>query len=431
MPLVNEALCRAAAPIARVNHVDEKTPGFILRVTPNGARSFWFYYRDRAAKKPVWVKLGDYHQQAFNAEAARVAAIGMLAKVSGPTQVDLRKEKQRAAQAAIAGGKTFGEVVELYLDDCRTRLRATRVIETNLQRPLAAWGKLPCNEVTARMIADMLRPLAKVHHSAAKHIQTNLHTFFKWAFQPGREHVAFNPLAGIERFAKGDKSKPKINLTEAEIRTLWFGLDDPEIRAAAKCRRSDALAIKLTLCTMLRSGEAVKAARGELGHDHGPIITIPASRVKKDRDIAQPLNSLAQEIVTEALADPDAAVMFPGDCADGMAAQKTLAHILAGTKGNPGLCKLLGIRRFTPHQLRHTASTLVNRECSNVPNIQTHVEYTLDHLDASSIGKVYNCHKYLAEKRQVLNLLDIELRRILAGLPARSETEGVVLKLAA
>lgn len=426
---INEALCRATLPTPtdgaapkRINYIDEKTQGFVLRVSPT-AKTFYIYYRDQQTRQPVWIKLGDYDAETFNVEKARNVAKLKLAEAT-ITGIDLRRQKQQLRVNAIAGQKTFSAAVDEYLAECNTRLRTPRVVESALKRPVEVWGNLPCADITDDMCSHLLRPLAQSKPLRANRIQSQLSTFFRWCRQPGRKYVPINPLADCKPFSDKRSVARDHTLTEAELRAVWLALDDPAICAQAKCPRSAALAIKLTIATGLRSGEVVKGKRSELGREKGPVWFIPADRVKLNRIIEQPLNSLAQEIIAEALAD-DRLVFFPGQSEDGMLCQHSLTYILGGTADGqyPGLYKLLGIRRFRPHDLRRTVSTLINREGSHIPNIREHVEFTLDHIAKSAIGSVYNTNTYLREKRAVLNFWDGELRRIIAGKPARSELE--------
>jgi integrase len=110
-------------------------------------------------------------------------------------------------------------------------------------------------------------------------------------------------------------------------------------------------------------------------------------------------------------------VMFPGDGKDGMMSQQSLGQLLRGTKRAPALFKVLGMAKFTPHDLRRTGATLCNKHGRHIPNIAADVDLTMDHKKTSGVSAAYNRHDGLAEKRVVLDLLDRELRRII-GMPA-------------
>jgi Phage integrase family len=116
---------------------------------------------------------------------------------------------------------------------------------------------------------------------------------------------------------------------------------------------------------MLRSSELLGIHRDELNPDHG-TVDIPARRVKKRRVINQPLSDLALEILTESMGKHDFA--FVGRFGDAPLARQAMSGALKGTRHRngkvktPGICELLGIAPFTPHDLRRTAATM----CGNL-----------------------------------------------------------------
>ena len=119
--------------------------------------------------------------------------------------------------------------------------------------------------------------------------------------------------------------------------------------------------------------------------------------------------------------------------------RKAMATALRGTKvkgkvKTPGICALLGLRPFTPHDLRRTAATLAG----DLGFDDAWIAKCLDHAASkkqeqivpSVTGKVYNHSKRMKEKRAVLDGIAAELRRIIGqSVPAtKAETE---LRLAA
>ena len=119
--------------------------------------------------------------------------------------------------------------------------------------------------------------------------------------------------------------------------------------------RKTRLAIKFALATMLRSSELLGIDRDELNVDNG-TVDIPARRVKKRRVINQPLSELALEIITEAMGNYSFA--FVGRFGDVPVARTIMANALRGNKKTKGICELLGLAPFTPHDLRRTAATM-------------------------------------------------------------------------
>lgn len=157
-----------------------------------------------------------------------------------------------------------------------------------------------------------------------------------------------------------------------------------------------------------------------------PRFEVPLKRVKKRRVIQQPLSDLAVEIIKEALTGDEQQFVFASPIGDMPMNRKVMAVALRGTKQKrkvktPGICALLGLRPFTPHDLRRTAATLAG----DLGFDDAWIAKCLDHSASkkqeqavpSVTGKVCNHSKRMKEKRAVLNGVAAELRRIISGSP--------------
>lgn len=182
----------------------------------------------------------------------------------------------------------------------------------------------------------------------------------------------------------------------------------------------------------------------ELNDDNGePVVDIPSRRVKKRRVVSQPLSDLATQIIKEAQGNCE--YVFTGRFGDTPLNRKAMAAALRGTKvkrngktvtKTPGLCELLGIEPFTPHDLRCTAATIAGRWFSDAE-----IAPCLDHQptkDANGeplptvTGRHYNLaqRKSMQDKRRVLYGWAAERRRII-GDPAEVKPAGDEMRLAA
>jgi integrase len=185
---------------------------------------------------------------------------------------------------------------------------------------------------------------------------------------------------------------------------------------------------------MLRSGELLGARRDELFDLDGenPRFDVPLKRVKKRRVIQQPLSDLAVAIIREALTSDKQQFVFASPLGDQPMNRKVMATALRGTKhkGNvktPGICALLSLQPFTPHDLRRTAATLAG----DLGFDDAWIAKCLDHAASkkqeqivpSVTGKVYNHSKRMKEKRAVLDGVAAELRRIIGKPMTQAETE--------
>ena len=160
--------------------------------------------------------------------------------------------------------------------------------------------------------------------------------------------------------------------------------------------------------------------------------------MKKRRVIQQPLSDLAVEIIRKALEDGREHV-FTSPLGDQPMNRKVMATALRGTQAKgkvktPGICALLGLKPFTPHDLRRTAATLAG----DLGFDDAWIAKCLDHaankkseqIVPTVTGKVYNHSKRMKEKRAVLDGVAAELRRII-GRPADKAVDRGGLKLAA
>jgi integrase len=159
-------------------------------------------------------------------------------------------------------------------------------------------------------------------------------------------------------------------LTADELRTFWFGVDD----SLCPGDRLSKLALKLSLVTLLRSGECVQIPRTGVAPDTVtiPLKAVKSRRSKKARDVVQPLNSLAREILGEvfSIGDPDREYAFPkgrkGRKSDrGHMSQQSLSCLLTrkatDENGRMGINEYLGLVDVTPHDLRRTGACILEQ----------------------------------------------------------------------
>jgi integrase len=219
---------------------------------------------------------------------------------------------------------------------------------------------------------------------------------FNWAAEAGRDYATASPCVNLPKL---DPEHPRTRvLTEEQIRVFWHGLDRDDLTWDRKTR----LALKFELVTMLRSNELLGARRSELFDLDGenPRFDVPLKRVKKRRVIQQPLSDLAVEIIKESLTSDEQQYVFASSHGDQPMGRQAMANALRGTRyrngkvKTPGICALLGLKRFTPHDLRRTSATLAG----DLGFDDAMIAKCLDHavskkgevIVPSVTGKVYN-----------------------------------------
>ena len=260
--------------------------------------------------------------------------------------------------------------------------------------------------------------------SSARHMRKAVSGLFSWAAEAGRKYVSTSPCVNLPPLPQEEPRRRR--LSPDEIRTLWHGLDRDDLPVDRKV----CLAIKFTLVMMLRSVESLHIHRSEFDKHGGltskrPVVIIPEERVKAGREIHQPLSDLAVEIATEAMGNYP--WMFAGRFGTEPVGRGAMAAALRGRKDKVkgkwvvkhiGLCQLLGIKPFTPHDLRRTASKVL----SNAQHPRSRISLCLDHTIkadehgeiAAVTGKHYDQDPRIEEKRETLQKLADEIRRIVS-----------------
>src|ERR1700688_3262250 len=356
----------------RVKFYDRKCPGLYVSITTAGVATFSFKFTDRATGKQRTGWLGVYNPETFTVEDARSKVYGLKGMGGDTLAETFREHKAEKAKR----GKTVDEIVEERIEWMKTPVRKP---DGEMRPRIETWGnvashlwrfigprlaKKVASEVTKHDIATLSNDLVAGKLGVpsvanARHMRRAASGLFNWAAEAGRDYVTASPCINLPKL---DPEHPRTRvLSEDEIRIFWHGLDRDDLPWDRKTR----LALKFELVTMLRSGELLAAHRDELFDLDGehPRFEVPLKRVKKRRVIQQPLSSLAVEIIKEALKNSNKDFVFASPLDNQPLNRKAMATALRGTKvkgkvKTPGICALLGLKPFTPHDLRRTAATL-------------------------------------------------------------------------
>ncbi|RXH34356.1 hypothetical protein XH99_01000 [Bradyrhizobium nanningense] len=412
---------------------DAKCDGLYVRRTTTGPNTFSALVRVKGTrqKRPYW--LGCFDAETFNVDHARSAYYALMARIDAGENVFATARRDKRVKTKQ--GRTVDDLAIEYLDyirepvkkkdgKMRARIESHKIIEgyfRNLVSP--RFGRMTASDLTnddvATLACDMMsgKYNGKPSVSSARHMRTALSGLYRWAREAGRGYVikTCQPMVDLPSLpAEHPRTRA---LTPEEIRILWQGLERDDL----PWDRMTCLAIKFGLATMLRSWEFLAIHHDELHDlDGKAFIRVPVVRVKKRRIIEQPLNSLALDILREAMKKSNQRefVFFGRFGAEAPLARKGMAEALRGTKKTPGLCALLGLKPFTPHDLRRTAATLLGNAGFGDGIIgrclDHHTTRDRDGTDVSRVTGVYNQSTYREAKRPVLDALAVRLREIIS-----------------
>ena len=396
----------------RVEYWDDSLPGFGVRVTPNGEKTFCVMYRIGGRQRRF--SLGTYPQIPL-AKARDMARDAFEAVRKGKDPVQEKKVQEAESIRARLGAKTFARLAQQYLEEYaklnKKSWKEDEKIINHLLKP--EFGTLNVKEITRTHVRSFLQRMAaraKVHANRA---HACLRKIFNWAIKEEIVDLAGNPASGITR--PGGKEIPKERaLSDAEMKALWRDLDKETSQA------SDVL--RLILLTGQRPGEVMGARWEEIDADQA-LWTIPGSRTKNGLANAVPLSPQAIRILESHRNDLEAQrrqrkerggpdeespFVFPTH----LLTKHAKAPIGYIRKAVGRIHRRLGMKPFTAHDLRRTCATRLGQ--MGVPG---HIiARILNHKPTDVTSAVYNQYEYLKEKREALDAWGARVVRITSEL---------------
>jgi integrase len=416
----------------RTKIYDRKCAGLYVSITTAGVSTFYAQIKGRC------MRLGVHNPTTYNVDDARAAVYALRARIGAGENVFETLRQHKALKAKQ--GLTIDEMIELRIawmkalekktdGEMRPRIETWSNVASHLRRLVSPkLGKKIAAEVTRSDIAELSNDildgkLGVASVANARHMRRAVSGLFNWAMEAGRDYVpaTCQPCLKLPKLPK-EHPRDRV-LTADEIRIFWHGLDRDDLPWDRRAR----LALKFALVTMLRSSEMLGAHRDELFDLDGANarFDVPLRRVKKRRVIQQPLSDLAVEIIREALENDRQEYIFAGRFGNAPLERKVMATALRGTRNKngavrtSGICALLGLKPFTPHDLRRTAATLAG----DLGFPDGWIAKCLDHAVAKDenggrvptvTGKVYNHSKRMQQKRTVLDGVAAALRKIVS-----------------
>jgi integrase len=286
---------------------DAACPGLCVRITPNGVKSFAFAYRNKGTGKVQWLTIGRYPDVPLT-RAREAANDARKVAAGGGTPLAPKVERVEAQKKT----KIYAEAVGLYHEAHLVTLRSGSEVRQTLERigRVYGWNERPIASITDDDAAAMLHDIAVVRRRkrAANNAKDLLHTFFKWAKQPGRKFVTVNPFSDLPP-PGGPKVERDRFLIADEIRQVWRALDNPE---RFNVSRDAATALRLILVTAARPGMVAGMVGSELRDlngpsEHGPHWSLPAERMKAGAAFITPVSPLALRLLRPYLKEDPAA----------------------------------------------------------------------------------------------------------------------------
>ena len=372
---------------------DENVPGFSVRVTPDGRKTFSIQYRYLGKWRRMTIGTFPTLSLADARDAARDA---LRSTAMGEDPAAEKKQKRMA--------ETFGDVAEDYIERYAKPKKQTwkeddRILKAYL---LPQLKHVKATEVRRADIRAIVEKMAEDTPVQANRTLAVIRKLYNWAIE--KDIVENNPCFKIS--APGEEQQRDRVLTEDEIKKVWKALNDDGTAVAA--------ALKLRLITAQRGGEVISMAWQEIDLN-SKWWTIPGEKSKNGLSHRVWLSAPALQIISALQKERErserlkkSSLVFPNP-RDGSRPMRELQ------KGIQRIRAASHVEDFNGHDLRRTAASMMTS--TGIPRLV--VQKILNHVE-TGVTSVYDRHSYDAEKKDALEKWAKRLTRIVSNLKVAS-----------
>jgi integrase len=394
------AMVERTSPPAKgqVEYWDRSMPGFGLRVSYRGTKSWVLMTRTKGDPKLKRITLGDADVMTLAEAHTAAREAKRLAKAG----IDPREEKrQRQSEADEARALTFGAMADQFIERyAKPRLKPQSIrgyTATLKGERTQAWQDKPIASVTRRDVMTLLDGLeAGGKHAMAKVTLAHLQKFFGWCTE--RDVISDLPT---HRVRLNGSMKPRERaLSLDELRRVW--------NAAEKIGGAGGALVKVLILTGQRRHEtSVMRWRDLSGLDEDNALwSIPGEVTKNQRPHDVPLapeavaiiRSLPIMTVKSAKGEDKSELIFTTAGSVPLAGFSTLKRKIDKQIAKDG-CEPMA--PWTMHDLRRSLVTGMNDRGIAPPHI---IEAIVNHISGhrGGIAGIYNKAVYMDERRRAL-----------------------------
>ncbi len=366
----------------QVDYFDEGLPGFGVRVSPLGRKTFTLMYRFAGRLRRLTI--GTY--PTLTLANARDSAKDSLRDASKGIADPASKKRQDRM------GETFKDLCNQYLERyAKKRKKSWKEDERRINNVLAPrWGTLRANDLTRAQVRAFLEKLAEDAPIEANRVHALIRKIYNWAIQ--NDILEASPCHLLPRPAE-ERQRDRV-LSEDEIKRLWEAFDKEDSSIAAT--------FKVRLITAQRGGEVQTMKWSDIDFAKG-WWTIPREFSKNKLPHRVPLSTNVLRVLERLKNDRGASEwIFPshGDSGHLENVQKAVARLRKET----GL-------DFRAHDLRRSAAS--HMASRGVPRLT--IQKILNHAEKGATA-VYDRHGYDQEKREALEAWGNRLQVIVSNL---------------
>jgi len=405
---------KPAAAGKRIVHWDAAKPSFGCRITDRGVVSFFVMRRMHGKPQPIRVVLGRYPDISL-AAARKLATAALGDLVSGIHPKEVAREQQ--SPPAAPQPHTFGALAEQFLRrPAAAKQRTSSEIGKTIRRHLIPrWGDRPAREIKRSDVIAMLETIDQQSgpYMAAKALAL-ASEIYRFAITRELGGVENNPCHLIRPSDFVGEMAPRQRvLTDSEIALVWRATEGTILQRDGAGIESTYPAgpfVRLLILTAVRRSEAARMTWSEVDLDKG-LWVIPGTRTKAGTDHEVPLSRMAVDLLSSLPRFAGGEFVF--SATGGRTAIKGFGKFKDTVDARVADLAPPGIAGWRFHDLRRTARTnLASLGVS--PFI---AELVIGHQQ-KGVHRVYDIHRYQAEKRDALERWASKLRTIIEPPPA-------------
>jgi integrase len=371
--------------------------------------SFFVMRRMHGKPEPVRVVLGRYPDISLaKARKLAVAALGDLVAGVHPKE---REREQRLVEAKRQMN-TFAALTEAFLrrPAAAKQRTASEIAKTIKRHLIPRWGTRIAAEIKR---SDVIAMLEEIDQRSGPYMAARAlalaSSVYRFAITRELGGIENNPCALIKPSEFVGEMAPRQRvLTDAEISLLWRATAGA-IRNGIESTYPGGPFVRFLLLTAVRRGEAACMTWSEVDLDNA-LWVIPSHRTKSGAAHEVPLSGIAVDLLKSL---PRFAGDFVFSANGGRAPIKGFGKFKDTIDKRAVELAPPGIAGWRFHDLRRTART----NLSSLGVSLFIAELILGHAQ-KGVQKVYDTHRYQAEKREALKQWANRLRDVITPPPA-------------
>jgi integrase len=388
--------------------------GLYLQVSPARTKSWVFRYK--VGGRGRYMGLGSLTTVSL-AEARETANNCRRLRVQGIDPIDQRKKMREAARLDSAKAMSFDDCRDAYIAAHRSGWRNpkhhSQWINTLRTYVTPVFGTLPVQSIDVALVMKVLEPIWNAKAETASRLRGRIERILDWAKARGFREGE-NPVRWRGHLDHLLPARSKIRKVKHHAALSYNDLPD-FITALTEQDGVAARALEFVILSAARSGEALQAIWDEIDLTRR-TWTIPAHRMKANREHRVPLSDTATKILGQMQSEKVNEFVFPGSKQSKPLSDMALLMTL----------RRMGYNNITTHGFRSTFRTWAAEQTGYSREV---VEAALAHVIGNKVEAAYQRGDLFEKRRRLMSewarYCDFEGSTVGEVVPLRGEVAAL------